>query len=286
MNQNDARKIETHLACQSASETGHAWTESTEGWEQEQYAYYYNYLFSLIKNANLHYEKVGKRSGLKEQHIEEVLTFRLKPSRQNAQLMGHRAGSCYICKNKVLSSGPVEPVCLNCLKSIELACLAIEEDTALLTASSKPAPPPLSEGAMSEVTGNLRPTEAEPTMVHISLLQAAQAELACYKTYFGNLPPEAQPEVASAVLHAQSQEASQKEITTERGLLPSIAPPPATSDEPNNETEQLLKVLAVNDQDLASETADLSHLLKTILPDNNAPLRHFGFQRSKSCKSP
>jgi hypothetical protein len=287
MNQNDARKIDTHLTCQSASEASPAWPESRENWEQEQYACYYNYLFSLIKNANLHYEEVGKRSGLNGQHIEEVLTFRLKPVRQNTQLIGHRAGSCYICKSKNQNSSPVEPVCLKCLKSIEIACLEIEEDAALLTASSKPASSPLSdERIVSEVTGDLEPTEANSSMVPIALLQAAQTELAYYKAYFGNLPPEAQLEVASAVLQAQSQEAQQKEVTLDRGLSPSIAPPAAANDEPINETEQLLQILAVNDQDLASETADLTHLLKTLLPENNAPLRHFGFQRSKSYKLP
>jgi hypothetical protein len=262
--------------------------ESKEGWEQEQYACYYNYLFSLIKNSNLHYEKVGKRSGLKGQRIEEVLTFRLKPSRHKAQPMGHREGSCYICKSKILNNGPVEPVCLKCLKMIELACLEIEEDIALLTASSKPAAPPLDdEGIVSEIKNESEPTEANPTMVPIQLLQAAQAELACYKAYFGNLPPEAQSELASATLQAQSKETPQQKIITgERGLLPSITPPPAANDEPNNETEQLLQLLSVNDQELAAETTNLNNLLKTILPNNNAPLRHFGFQRSKSCNLP
>ena len=200
MKQNDARKIETHLDCQPNEASPQAPADTREIWEKEQYACYYNYLFSLIKQERLYYEKVAKRSGLKEHRIEEALTFRLKPSRRNTQLFGYREGACYVCNGKMHAFGPMEPVCLKCLQMIEVACLEIEEDTTLLKPSSEMATQkPTEENSPLPLEVPLKAQESEPLpsserqMVPITLLQAAQEELQHYKTYFGELPPEKRP---------------------------------------------------------------------------------------------
>ncbi|WP_373532097.1 hypothetical protein [Vampirovibrio sp.] len=286
MPKNNARKIEAHLGAPPENGPESALPESKESWEQEQYACYYNYFFSLINNEKLYYDKVGKRSGLKEGRIEEVLTYRLKPSRRNTQLIGYREGSCYVCKSKMQNNGPVEPLCLKCLKLIEIACLEIEEDTAILMAAAKPAQEQAGEEPIAPPAqvADAHPASETPMMVEASLLEVTQAELACYKKHFGELPPEAQPQVSAPAISPQAPEAKHAlslEPPTESSTAPKVPDPEAM-----NETEQLLQILAVNDQDLAYEAADLTDLLKIILPTHNAPLRHFGFQRSKSCKAP
>lgn len=299
MKQNDARKIDTHLDCQLDGKTTSSKADDRESWEKEQYACYYNYLFSLIQDERLDYAKVAKRSGLKEHRIEEVLTFRLKPARQNMQLFGYREGSCYVCSVKTHAGDPVEPVCLKCLQMIEVACLGIEEDAALLAQTSTLQDSVLTpsleapQGAMETLhslpeapptaTGEEAPGFGET--VPVTLLWSVQAELERYKKHFGELPLEAPgmsqeaPPVLSPLI-ARKEESAEAANASDEPCSQTIDP----AQEVVNETEKLLRILSVNDQELACEAAELTDLLKTILPNNNAPLRHFGFLRSKAYK--
>jgi hypothetical protein len=298
MKQHDARKIDKQLNCQPGYELDQPPKDSREAWEKEQYACYYNYLFPLFKEARLPIDKIAKRTGLKERRIEEVLTHRLKPGGKSGQLFGHRDNNCYVCNARMSSLTSREPICIRCLQMIEKASLEIEEDEALLKQSTAVATqteteidtPPLPEVdtlPQAPIAEEAKPIElALPVLpeetLSVEQLRTMQQELNAYKQHFGPLPQSVAPinEAPQAVTEVPT---PAEEASTEP--LNESSPAPLISEATPNETEQLLQILYVDDKDLAKETTELSDLIAQILPHNNAPLRHFGFQRPKSYKT-
>lgn len=297
MKQHDARKIDKQLNCQPGYELDQPPKDSREAWEKEQYACYYNYLFPLFKEARLPIDKIAKRTGLKERRIEEVLTHRLKPGGKSGQLFGHRDNNCYVCNARMSSLTSREPICIRCLQMIEKASLEIEEDEALLKHSTAAATlteteidtPPLPEVdtlPQAPIAEEAKPIEiALPVlpeeMLSAEQLRSMQQELNAYRQQFGPLPQSAVP--LNETPQPEAEVSSPEEVPPE--ALNGASSEPPISEALPNETEQLLQILYVDDKDLAKETTELSDLIAQILPHNNAPLRHFGFQRPKSYKS-
>lgn len=299
MKQHDARKIDKQLNCQPGHELDQPPKDSREAWEKEQYACYYNYLFPLLKEARLPIDKIAKRTGLKERRIEEVLTHRLKLGGKSGQLFGHRESNCYVCNARMSSLTSQEPICIRCLQLIEKASLEIEEDEALLRLSTAAttqaedetattgtkALPEVVTSPQTPVAEEAKPTEAalpvlsEPENA-IEQMRSMQQELNAYRQHFGPLPQPATP--ISETTQALAETSSPEEAPTKPLSEP---PAPPVSEALSNETEQLLQILYVDDKDLAKEATELSDLIAQILPHNNAPLRHFGFQRPKSYKT-
>lgn len=307
MKHDDARKIEKHLNCQAGSEAEQSRPDSPEAWEKEQYACYYNYLFSLIQDNRLAFDKVAKRTGLKERRLEEVLSFRLKPGNKPGQLFGYSENQCFVCNARMNSLGSREPVCLRCLQLVEKACLEIEEDEALLSVpSSKPAASK-AEAATIIGTSPPEPEEAPTTdnpalnsaegillsespilflsgeMVAIEHFQALQLELEAYIKHFGPLTIARQPKAASMPTKAVTAQSDSESTSTVTNTVSAPVEQPLAA--AVNEAEQLLQILSVDDRELAAEATELSDLIRQIMPSNKAPLRHFGFQRPKSHKA-
>lgn len=294
MKQHDARKIDKQLNCQPGYELDQPPKDSREAWEKEQYACYYNYLFPLLKDERLPIDKIAKRTGLKERRIEEVLTHRLKPGGKSGQLFGHRENNCYVCNARMSTLTSREPVCIRCLQMIEKASLEIEEDEALLRQSTAATtqteaetntpplpgvdtPPQASIAVETQAVETALPEEA----LSVEQVRAIQQELNAYKQHFGPLPKPIPSitETPQAITEISAPEEALPEALSDSSPVPSV------NEAMPNETEQLLQILYVDDKDLAKETTELSDLIAQILPHNNAPLRHFGFQRPKSYKS-
>lgn len=148
---------------------------------------------------------------------------------------------------------------------------------------------PVSPDAVPEAAATISTAiSPEAEMVPLAKYQAAVTELARYKAHFGELPPSAgtvtESQPASAL--PQSPEAIDTSAgNTLKNALPPMASPLEESNNPEQnreETEQLLNILSVNDRDLAHEANDLKELLNIPASSPSTPLKHFGFQRSKS----
>lgn len=306
MKHDDARKIDKHLSCNVGGDTDFSPSDSREVWEKEQYACYYNYLFSLIQENRLAVEKVAKRTGLKERRLDEALAFRLKRGNRAGQLFGHKDSQCYVCNARSQSTTNREPICLRCLQLVEKACMEIEEDEALLNgaashalspemplvemAEAQAVPAPSDPASMVVVAPEEPPSLADASASPpLASLQSLQQELDAYKRHFGPLPAAEAMPLASGSQDVVPSDTSENAS----GLMPpdaldeALSSSATTSDEVQaaHEAEQLLQILYVDDRELSGEAVDLTELISQILPRNNAPLRHFGFQRPKSYKS-
>ncbi|WMU93210.1 hypothetical protein EMOOHJMP_00015 [Microcystis phage MaAM05] len=141
-----------------------------------------------------------------------------------------------------------------------------------------------SSEATDAATGAAFP--AAPEMVPMSQYQAVVDELARYKAYFGELPESALP-VAEIPIDANHPVATANpeasESHAEHGLSPLASSPEesVSPEQSREETELLLNILSINDRDLAHEVNNLPELLN-ISTAPNTPLKHYGFQRSKS----
>ncbi len=291
---NDARKIDKQLEYQSGQELDQPPADSREAWEKEQYACFYNVLFPLMKDEKLPYEKIAKRTNLKEHRIQEVLTFRLKPSSRTMQLFGHRQGYCYVCNNRLNSLTAKEPVCLKCLQAIESAYLEIETDMQLLEQPAEqealnPIDIPLSLQAFEAIPlpNNSQQGPLEENHEANSELERLKAELEQYKKHFGALPGH---HVSGETTTTITPDAPYSDVSTPMTTIPSTneALPALSPSEPekqiadSNDTEQLLKILELDDREVACEVLEINDLINAMHPANHTPLRHFGFQRSKS----
>ncbi len=143
--------------------------------------------------------------------------------------------------------------------------------------------PPASPDAAASQT-----FRSDAEMVPLAKYQAVATELARYKAHFGELPP---PEtITTESLPTSEPPQAIEAIDTSTGnpaeaYLPSVVSPPEASvnlEQSREETEQLLNILSVNDRDLAHEANDLKEILNISPNSPTTPLKHFGFQRSKS----
>lgn len=123
----------------------------------------------------------------------------------------------------------------------------------------------------------------EVEVVPMAKYQALASELARYKAHFGELPPEAQ---ALAQNLADSGPSPLPEESAEDTSLPPASHIVASINPEQNreEMEELLGLLSLNDRELAHEANDLKELLELSSSSPSTPLKHFGFQRSKSRK--
>lgn len=148
-----------------------------------------------------------------------------------------------------------------------------------------PLPPAIPEAAATAISTAFSP---DTEMVPLAKYQAVASELARYKAHFGELPPPEALAKESLPTSAppQTPEASDTSAgnTPETSLPPMGSPPEAGNklEQNREETEQLLSLLSVNDRDLAHEANDLKEILDISPNSPTTPLKHFGFQRSKS----
>lgn len=296
---NDAQRINQQLASRLGAIKAPATSDGLEMWEKEQYVAIYNYLQPLVKEERFQYEEVGKRTGFREKRIQDALNFRLVPNPKQTQLFGQRVGSCYLCTGPILTQGDKEPLCLKCLNIIEVACLEITEDEALLKLQQNPAEEVHPENIAANTDEKaLQPTENEPMeetpaeaplssgeMVPIEQLWAMQEQLSQYKEHFGELPPPPEDSQLDTTAASARNEATpvQPDSSAEAEEPPTEATP-AASPTGAEDAEQLLNLLDMDDRELAAEANDLAALVATILPNDKSSYRHFGFLRAQGYK--
>ncbi len=267
--------------------------------EKEQYNYYYNRIYPLLKDGRIDFELVAYKTKQKERRIRETLMFRLT-SGEVLQLFGRREGFCYVCSERLSTATNKEPICLACLQGIDTAIQESQPQEAVTsksladlifdparngdelpgTRSSTPA--------LTPFIGNkdVKAIENEPPLcingrnfVPAEQYQAVLNELNRYRAAYDqqlNLSGQTLPDTENL---------SKTEETTTADQASSVLPPSAeeietllgsTEEQPEPDVN-FLGILSLDDQELPwdSESA-LNELL------SNQPIRQFGFLRLKS----
>ncbi len=219
---------------------------------KDEYNYYYNRLYPLLKEGRIDFAQVAMKTGFKERKIRETFLFRLTAG-EVRQLFGKKEGCCYIC-NMEFSMSSKEPLCLSCLQSIDSAIqelqLRMAEHEALAS----------NLRTRGEEQGPLPGEGAElPELIPRAQYEALLDELNHYRRMAGALPPEDSPPPEPPV----------------DTPAPYSQPEPLQAGLP---ADSLLGILTMDDAEIAGEDI----VLPTNLLQPSAPLRHFGFQRLKS----
>jgi hypothetical protein len=245
----------------------------------EQYHYYYDRIYPLLKEGKLDFPRIALKTDLKERRIRETLLFRLT-SGEVMQLFGRKNGFCYICGYKTHSPSNKEPVCLSCLKCLDTA---IQEIHIAEIVEQQKSQNTFEVPAITDLPHLLEPQDGEfqqspPEPVNIEMItkteyeQAAQ-ELERYRKIFGPLPS-----IESAV--SLEPVAETIAVVESAESEPEVSEPTPEVMENNevleyeSEIDPLFKMLKMDDRDVPSEVsvADLF---------SSAPIRHFGFHRQK-----
>lgn len=237
---------------------------------QEQYNYFYDRIYPLLKEGKLDFPRIAAKSGYKERRIRETLLFRLT-SGEVIQLFGRKDGFCYICGYKTHSHANKEPVCLTCLKSLdnviqEIHSAEISQRAEKLAKSPVPEELPLPEiEPFEEIV--VEPRAEEMEMVPRAAYNALLKQLDQYQVKYGPLPSIVSGEMPSG-------EAQLAEVTSAASSIE----PDAETLEIVPEVDPLLKMLKLNDQDVQVEPIESDALPELF---GSGPIRHFGFQRVK-----
>jgi hypothetical protein len=216
--------------------------------EQERYTDCYNRILPLIRARQLDFGLVAKQAGMKERRVREVLLYRLMPG-DMVQLLGRKEGICYLCFTRMHGLTNKEPLCLLCLRNITTAVEQVYAQgltNQALPPEEFPAPP------SSPIPVNTVPWEQ---------YEAVLQEVNQYRDKYGPLLP-AHEEALEATL----------------SLDDAPAEPATTPEQPvasDNQTDPLLSLLGMDDSDeFTTETPPAN--------GNDAPIRHFGFQRIRA----
>jgi hypothetical protein len=254
----------------------------------DQYNYYYERIYPILKEGKLDFQRISTKTGLKERRVRETLLFRLT-SGEVMQLFGRKDGFCYICGYKTHSPANKEPVCISCLKALDTAIQEVhmaeiaEYKKKQTVAAERPALAVLTENKTDEAAFQTQKASS------FDYEQMMMKELDRYRQLFGPLPGQA-PAIESAteldciddiILLAGEDEESVELITEqleEETLVTADEPSPTEGTlEYVVEVDPLLKMLALDDRDVPFEGLELqmSDLFSKV------SIRHFGFQRMK-----
>jgi hypothetical protein len=248
----------------------------------EQYHYYYNRIYPLLKEGKLDFHRIAGKTNLRERRIRETLLFRLT-SGEVMQLFGCKTGFCYICGCKTYSPSNKEPVCINCLKTLDTAIQEIHmadiaEQQKKQTTYEIPALEAFPQFDDVKTTGEKNLQSSSPIrdsgQESVSRLQYEQLmqELTRYRELFGPLPSlESVPSTEQSPAEPEPPEAQDLDIET-------IDLPEESLQPYQSEIDPLLKMLALDDKEVMPETIDLQLIPQAF---SKEPLRHFGFQRLK-----
>lgn len=284
MSYEDARKAQQTSSMSDAT-AGQTWRPPShlqaEGQAQEEYSYFYNRIYPLVKAQQIDYAQLAQQIGRKERRIREALLFRLG-SGDVLQLFGRRDGFCYVCSCRIRTSQKSkEPICVTCLQSIDQALThlypavnaADDETLADLSPSAAPtseaSPPAIAcnDGALGATSGP--PPTASLVMVPQPEYDTLLQELEHYRQQYGPLSP------ASGT----AQSSTGGSLRVDPGLLAQRPEAGAAPAPLGSETEALLAILDLDDTDVSLHAPFLPDVQSLLHADTPEPLRHFGFQR-------
>lgn len=231
---------------------------------KEQYSYYYNRLYPLLKEGRIDFALVAHRTGFKERKVRETILFRLTAG-EVKQLFGKRDGCCYLC-DLTFQMSAKEPLCLSCLQSIDTAVQELQLEQ---LSEQHPHPPEDGEGApdAAEIVSD-RPEAAAspggqdlPDMIPRAQYEALWHELQNYRRMAGQPVQDFQAFAASVqygAVHPVSDMA--------------VGIPGAGN------ADGVLGILNMAEGEVAYDDVEIPASPTQL----QVPLRHFGFQRLKS----
>lgn len=244
------------------------------------YTRLYSEINPLVQGGKLDFRKIAERSGLKERKIREVLLSRLIPH-NSVELVGHRAGFCFICSARIKETSFPEPLCITCLSMITRTIEDLYPPEQHAVASI------LSEGASAD-------QKAEP-MIPWEQYESILQEVTQYRQKYGLL----EAETIVTMTPTQPSGDMPLDCRMDHNTVPADEPPTDLTEQDiehpfqhDNEPEN---------QDSPSDTVtspkspnnDVMRLLNSdeteseegeTLPINqpsSGPMRHFGFQKAK-----
>lgn len=248
---------------------------------REQYNYYYNRIYPLLKEGKIDFHKVAEKTGYKERRIRETMLFRLTTG-EVMQLFGKKDGYCYICSCRLFSVNTKEPMCLSCLQTLDTAIQELHIAGLDAPAVNRPPRAEKCEGEQAEDTApvfqipgfDATETVAEETVpdwVPREQYEALAQEVKAYRTMYGPLPMQTAAPVAVEELSLQVKPAGSG-LDAPQAAVSSDA----TADAPAK-PDAVLDILSLPDQPLdQAAMQDISRIV------GDAPIRHFGFQRMKA----
>ena len=86
--------------------------------EKLRYNQYYDRIYPWVRGNKLNYEKMAEATSLSRRRVRECLLFRLGGG-QIRNVFGHEPGYCFVCKIPLRHKKSTEPVCLQCLQTID-----------------------------------------------------------------------------------------------------------------------------------------------------------------------
>ena len=212
---------------------------------KEQYNYFYNRLYPLLRDGKIDFAQVASRTGFKERKIRETLMFRLTAG-EVRQLFGKKDDQCYLCSTAM--SGSKEPLCLPCLQALDTCVHEIHLHA--------PSVPP-----KSREEGHPEPQSSQSDAVPRSEYEALKRELSQYKSGGGGSEPsDIDQQIAERMHNPSANRARYKAIS------------------PQHTAESVLNILKLDGDDLPMEDIDFEEAIQA----RNVPIRQFGFQRLKS----
>jgi hypothetical protein len=245
---------------------------------RDQYNYYYNRIYPLLKEGKLDFVRIAEKAGFKERRVRETLLFRLTTG-EVLQLFGKKDGVCYICSRRLFSATTKEPMCLNCLQSLDTV---IQE---LYLAD-------LGEASANRHNDTEKTREFPEYEVESEPFEPVP-ELAEPLPAAGDWVPREQYEILIEELNAYRQKYGPLEVPTrakDPDSLPGTGSPPldvftdvpaATASPAPAGVDTFLDILKLPDRDIPLDPAAMKDIASLTA---NEPIRHFGFQRMRATK--
>jgi hypothetical protein len=244
---------------------------------RDQYNYYYNRIYPLLKEGKLDFVRIAEKAGFKERRVRETLLFRLTTG-EVLQLFGKKDGVCYICSRRLFSSTTKEPMCLNCLQSLDTVIQELYLGD-LGEASVNRHNDTENTREFPEYEGDSEPFEPAPELaeplpaagdwVPREQYESLVEELNAYRQKYGPL------EVSRRAKDSESPSdtSSPLDVFTD---APAAASPTVPAG-----VDTFLDILKLPDRDIPLDPAAMKDIANMAA---NEPIRHFGFQRMRAPK--
>lgn len=234
----------------------------------EQYQYYYDRIYPLLKEGRLDFHRIAEKANLKERRVRETLLFRLG-SGEVMQLFGGKDGYCFTCDCRIQSAAIKEPLCIGCLRLIDKV---IQETSASVQEKTPMPQDPANKVPFMETASLMEET------VPRALYEQALQELERYRERYGPIPQVESQDFLPSIPPDEETDAES------RAVDPVLEDSTETKhpDEPEQseltlsfpDDDPFFEMLALEDEKVIAEISEAFLFSKD-------PIRHFGFQRMK-----